>query len=299
MAAQCAAATWCFGLFLHGGVVLVATLFLAWWRATQNTSRTWFEFALDCSKQIVAAAWVGVVDMACAAALASHARPRGDCAGFAAGRVADATLGVLLQWLLLDSALSLSRRAGSKSFADRIATGVYWRGAGSRMKFSPESYIGQLTLWLAVVTVAKVAVSVLLWLAPGTASVADLLLSGFDTSRRVEVFVVMVCLPLVMTSAQFLITDTFLRRPPHTQYDTQQYIEPANVDFYGEDDAFVTPSVAGCFLCGTRAPQAYCGSRCASGPDVYETQYQISKDARVGLAVPVESWSAGSRKPPR
>lgn len=106
--------------------------------------------------------------------------------------------------------------------------------------------------------------SVLLWLAPGTASVADLLLSGFDTSRRVEVFVVMVCLPLVMTSAQFLITDTFLRRPPHTQYDTQQYIEPANVDFYGEDDAFVTPSVAGCFLCGTRAPQAAHGAAMGS-----------------------------------
>jgi len=250
MAAQCAAATWCFGLFLHGGVVLVATLFLAWWRATQNTSRTWFEFALDCSKQIVAAAWVGVVDMACAAALASHARPRGDCAGFAAGRVADATLGVLLQWLLLDSALSLSRRAGSKSFADRIATGVYWRGAGSRMKFSPESYIGQLTLWLAVVTVAKVAVSVL---SPGIASVADLVLSGFDARPQVEAFVVMICLPLVMTPAQFLITDTFLRRPPPTHYDMPQYIEPASVGFYGEDDALVTASLGGCFLCGTRS----------------------------------------------
>lgn len=178
-------------------------------KALERSDRTWVEFGLDTSKQILGGGWMHVANMLCAIIFSSTLPGVDECTWYAAQILVDTTLGVFVEWCLLrglDVVLKGLRMQGAAQLLD---SGSYRDASGG---FRPASYVGQLTVWLAIVTLMKMSMVELIWAVPIALYALDVALHALEPLPRLKLFVVMVCLPVVMNVLQMVLTDNFIKR---------------------------------------------------------------------------------------
>jgi hypothetical protein len=198
------------GIVIQGALILTAFLSLIVKKrfedATANTKyvRTWREFLLDSSKQIVGSGWVHILNLALSVRLKRKTEAGDSCDWYFANIVVDCTLGTLIEFLLF----VLFTRA----IIPFLFTFEECRDFESGHYTGKRSYFKQLSVWLVVVTSMKLIVYTILksyrdlilgW--------SDLALSRYGGAPEKKLFVVMIVTPLIMNTVQLWIIDNFIK----------------------------------------------------------------------------------------
>ena len=170
-------------------------------------ARTWTNFLLDSSKQLIGGLWVHVLNLALSVRL-KHRTELGDsCDWYFANIFVDCTIGTGIEYLLF---AFLIRFVIPFLFSD-----VEVRAFESGRYEDTRSYFKQLSVWLLVVSGMKVIVYAILkhyrdWIL----SCSDSLLDRWQDAPDTKLFVVMVVTPLVMNSVQLWIIDNLIKAKP-------------------------------------------------------------------------------------
>lgn len=201
-----------FGVLIQCALFLcvVSTLALKKCREDQlkiGAVRTWQEFLLDSSKQIIGAGWIHVLNLCCALILGDHFG--GDqCEWYWVNLMLDTTLGVAINYtLLLASTAALDACLGPS--AKSFHTGQY----RVRGQLQPDRFIKQLSVWLCIITCMKAFMLLLMFLlSKPLQTVASVVLKRFADTPTLKLVVVMIITPLFMNAFQFWVTDTFIKK---------------------------------------------------------------------------------------
>ena len=179
---------------------------------TAVNNRSWTEFLLDSSKQIIGGLWVHVLNIYLAVQLHKRETMGDSCDWYFANIVVDCTIGTAIEFIvyiiIMRGLIPLVLTSeGAKDFH----SGEY--GGTSFRDMSWPSYLKQLGVWILVCTIMKLAVYHLLrthadWFLWS----ADLLLSPRETDPARKLWIVMIFTPLVMNTVQLWIIDNFLKR---------------------------------------------------------------------------------------
>merc|ERR1712060_912267 len=151
--------------------------------------------------------------MGCAILFASRLYGVDGCTIYAANIIYDTTLGVAEEWALQVSFQWCLAKLQCHSAQTLLETGSYYvdDGKGGK-KIRYANYVCQLGVWLIIVTIMKVSMVALMQLIPDLVFGIDVLLGAFEHSPRVKLFVVMICIPMMMNTFQFVVTDNFIKK---------------------------------------------------------------------------------------
>ena len=176
-----------------------------------KSSRTWSEFILDSSKQMIGASWLHVLNIVFSFAL--HSIGGGDeCIWYWIHITMDTTLGVFVNYQLHKLIYKvLIPKFCSTELAAKFKSGDY--GTPGHIHWG--KYFTQLSVWIVIVSIMKSAM-VLIMLVTHVFLVgfASFILSPFSQGPDLKLIVVMVFTPLLMNTVQFWITDSFTRKKP-------------------------------------------------------------------------------------
>jgi len=186
------------------GVVSVTALG-AKWLLQGSTRRSLNVFIRDASKQLIGWAWIHALNIAFAEYLPAHVGVD-QCDWYGFTIAVDTTLGTLLLFLLLRAAQRLLMVTGSQA-AKEVAHFGNYKGEGTRVKEGV--FLRQLLLWVLLVSLMKVAMVALLRSLP-LAFLTLPLGQGIEDHPTVKLFVVMVAVPAVMNTMQYLVVDSFI-----------------------------------------------------------------------------------------
>lgn len=177
--------------------------------------RFFFDFLRDGSKQLAGAGWIHCLNIVFASGLgrALQSADTDACVYYFLNIVLDCTLGVAIEYWILQKLVAL--------LVDRfpeISTGHYRDENGF---FQVRYYVPQLALWIGVVTLMKVCILILIYVAnkPLTA-IAEAILDVVPVDNEERLIFVMVVAPLAMNALQFVLTDMFLKGRRHATLDT-------------------------------------------------------------------------------
>jgi len=186
----------------------LAILFFKFLR--DHGGRTFLEFAMDSSKQIIGAGWVHMLNLLAAVMLEATLADQGsECSWYWLNIVLDCTLGLATSYVLLRFLTALIQAQAPEHAAD-FRSGEYSVGA---RKVSPAVYIKQLVLWLAVLTLMKVCMLTLLVIGSGFfVALAELALWPLSCCPDLQLVYVMVVTPVFFNAFQFWVTDNFLKK---------------------------------------------------------------------------------------
>lgn len=208
-----------FALLMQGGLFFVTCSVLVWKKYVENGDRTWFEFGLDSSKQIAGAGWAHAANLLCAVIFAEELTGVDGCTWYAANIIIDTTLGVGVEYALLEGVKWLLKRFEFKAAEELLEQGSYW-GKGvrnSEREFRFANYACQLVEWLFIVTLMKISMVALMQTFPVLIYAINALFNSLAHMPRVKLFVVMICIPMMMNTFQFVITDNFIKKKPRQE----------------------------------------------------------------------------------
>jgi len=176
-------------------------------KLSEDTGRTWLDFSLDASKQLVGVIWAYLVGLLLG--LLPGAPQGAGCDGYWATVVVHATLGVYFQYLLLNLASFLLEDLTDNEGDFR--SGEYRHKTGL---FVPERYIKQLLVWLTCIAGAKILLLplMMLFLRADVMAVAGALITVLSWSPVLQLVVVTVITPCGMHGLQVWLTDSFLQK---------------------------------------------------------------------------------------
>jgi hypothetical protein len=217
----------------------------------EKSSRTWFEFFLDSSKQMAGASWLHVLNIVFSIILDSLGGDQ--CTWYWINITIDTTLGVFINYNLHRLIYKIIvPNLCSPQMASNFKSGEYGLSSG---KIHWGKYFQQLFIWIFIVSVMKCTMVVIMLLANvPLVELASFILSPFKTNPELKLIIVMVLTPLVMNMVQFWITDTFTKKKgppvasnsagtalkhPEANADSLEYEEvPLNntQDVYEEED---------------------------------------------------------------
>jgi len=200
-------------LCLFALVVLVLVVKKKWEDRGRSYSRPWLVFFLDCSKQLIGAGWVHLLNLACSEVLgeeqAETHTAMGSCEWYWISIVIDDTLGVLVEYYLLPAITAFA----VLTFGDRngdFRSGNY-RDPETGL-FQPVRYAKQLAVWLLVVTSMKVIMLVLMLLfRHPLQGIAKFVLRPVLRNPMAELIVVMIVTPFFMNALQCWVVDNFIK----------------------------------------------------------------------------------------
>lgn len=205
---ECSVLGGLFALAMQGLLFFVTCMVLVTKKYKEASDRTWFEFGLDSSKQLVGAGWTHVANMLCAILFAGKLAGVDGCTWYAANIIVDTTVGVFVEYLLLVGVQVCFVAFGCQAAVRALDTGSYYEGAA----FKWSRYVMQMIVWLSIVTVMKVSMVALMRVLPVIVFAIDDLLEVFEDRPQLKLFAVMICIPLVMNTFQFVITDNFIKK---------------------------------------------------------------------------------------
>jgi len=201
-----------FALLMQAGLGGITVSVLVTKKYLEHGDRSWFEFGLDSSKQIFGAGWIHVANMLCAILFAERLAGVDGCTWYAANIIVDTTLGVGVEWALLQGVKSIVIACRFQALQELLETGSYWRLADGERQFRVANYASQLVVWLLIVTLMKVSMVALMQVLPQVVYAINAALSVFASMPRVKLFAVMIVIPMMMNSLQFVLTDNFIKR---------------------------------------------------------------------------------------
>merc|ERR1712194_577979 len=180
----------------------------------EGAGRTWFEFGLDSSKQLLGAGWIHVSNMLCAIIFAGRLTGKDGaivdaCAWYAANIIVDTTVGVFVEWVFLLVVMKLVLACSCASIARMLESGSYYN---ENNEFELGRYVSQLVVWLGIVTAMKVCVVTFMRGCPVVVFAISSSLKPVEENPQVKLFVVMIIVPLMMNTFQLLVTDNFIKK---------------------------------------------------------------------------------------
>eukprot|EP00443_Scrippsiella_acuminata_P122260 CAMPEP_0115584504 /NCGR_PEP_ID=MMETSP0272-20121206/6718_1 /TAXON_ID=71861 /ORGANISM="Scrippsiella trochoidea, Strain CCMP3099" /LENGTH=191 /DNA_ID=CAMNT_0003019541 /DNA_START=111 /DNA_END=684 /DNA_ORIENTATION=- len=175
----------------------------------ENSDRTWFEFGLDSSKQIMGAGWIHVANLLCAVLFAGRLPGVDGCTWYAANIIVDTTAGVAVEWCLLRGLHHLLIGLRCVATAKLLDSGSYRDSSGA---FRPLAYVTQMVVWLSIVTCMKVGMVGLMKTVPVIVLLVNSALSSLEDTPKIKLVVVMIFVPLMMNTFQFVLTDGFIKK---------------------------------------------------------------------------------------
>lgn len=201
-----------FGVFIQ--VLLFAVccsvlIFKKQLEVKRGDTRTWSEFLLDSSKQLVGAGTIHLLNLVFASVLGGLGGSDA-CSWYFINIAIDCTLGVGIEYAILRMLTSyVLPSLLSPEEVSQFETGNYGHG----QKPDLIRYLKQLGLWVLVVILMKlVMVGVMVLFSPVLASAADILLSPLKNSQQAKLFMVMILTPLFFNALQFWLVDGFLKK---------------------------------------------------------------------------------------
>ena len=209
----------------------------------EKSSRTWFEFILDSSKQMIGASWLHLLNILFSFAL--HHLGGDECSWYWIHITVDTTLGVLVNYQLHKLIYKvIVPRFCSPAMAANFKSGDYGLASG---KVDWGKYFKQLFIWLAIVSIMKCTMVLIMVIAHvPLVALASLVLSPFKTNPDLKLIIVMVITPLIMNTVQFWITDSFTKkkapvadgpkRHPDASPDSLEYEEVPLTKMDGDDE---------------------------------------------------------------
>ena len=202
-------------LFVISGSVLLAR------KLCDAARRSWLEFGLDSSKQVIGAGWLHCINLVASIVPTLHsehwgggggggggAQPQqpyqGPCELYFVNLLLDTTLGVAIEAVLLRAVVGLIAH-------ERLdEPGEYYDDRG-RLRLGAFGW--QLLLWLMVVTAMKACITLIISVnVDAWQAFAVVVLAPVRSDPRLELLFVMVLAPGLLNAFQFLCTDAFLRK---------------------------------------------------------------------------------------
>lgn len=182
------------------------------------SNRTWREFILDSSKQIVGSLWMHVLNLFFAVHLHRKNLEGDSCDWYWINIVVDCTIGTYIEYILFrvtyryiiptlvkDSTARSEYESGTYDKNGTINSRMYWK---------------QLTVWLAICSSMKLVVLLFMSLAADPLiDLSDIFLDRFDANPLEKLIVVMVVTPLIFNSAQLWIVDNIIKRSERVNLD--------------------------------------------------------------------------------
>ncbi|CAE8588816.1 unnamed protein product [Polarella glacialis] len=207
--AECTVLPGLFGICIQGLLFVIVCGVLVF-KKTREPERSWRDWGLDSSKQIMGSGWIHILNLFCSTKL-DAILPQGDqCEWYWIQIMVDTTLGVLVEYAVLSLLLRLLEGI--------IENGHYFDEVEGKLQFSFKKYTEQMVLWLFVVTVMKFGMVFLMYAAATPLeAVAGYVLKPFMDNARSKLVVVMILTPMCMNAVQFWIVDNFLKA--HKDYD--------------------------------------------------------------------------------
>ena len=175
------------------------------------SNRTWNEFILDSSKQIIGSLWLHVLNLFFAVHLHRRNVEGDSCDWYWINIVVDCTLGTYIEYMLF----RLTYRYIIPAFVkDEITMSEYESGTYHQDgELNSRLYWKQLTVWLIICTCMKFIVLIFMKLASDPLiDLSDIFLDRFDENPWEKLVVVMVITPLIFNSAQLWIVDNIIKR---------------------------------------------------------------------------------------
>lgn len=230
-----------FSLLMQGVLLFCTCLVLVAKFIIQSGGRTWFEFLLDSSKQMFGAGWTHVCNLLCGVLFADELPGVDGCTWYAANICIDVTLGLVVEWLLLRAFQALLNSCRCRRAAALLKSGEYY---SSEADFQWTMYVGQLCLWLLIVSIMKMSMVFLLQEVPFIVDTFNVALASFSQTPKAKLFVVMIAIPLLMNSFQFIMVDIIIKKRDNRVED--QDLEYSKL---GGDEDHAAEASTTCFDC--------------------------------------------------
>mmetsp|Transcript_69267 Transcript_69267/g.202809 ORF Transcript_69267/g.202809 Transcript_69267/m.202809 type:complete len:246 (-) Transcript_69267:131-868(-) len=174
----------------------------------RSSRRPWPVFCLDCSKQVIGAGWLHLLNLLSATMLGRD-KVMGACEWYWLNIVIDDTLGVYVEYLLFCYITRALRRALSGE-AENFRSGSYRHSFSG--EFQLERYAKQLVMWLLVVSLMKVAMLLIMVICKTPLQrFTSFALWPVLASPTAELIVVMIITPFFMNALQCWVVDNFIR----------------------------------------------------------------------------------------
>lgn len=217
---ECVVLPGLYGLFVQGLLFLCCVGVLIFKKFTEGSQRSWFEFGLDSSKQIIGSGWIHVMNLACATILSHQVANADECEWYWTNIMIDTTLGVAIEyWLLRPITLGLKWMFCDTS--DDFEPGDYGTAGG---RFQIQRYAKQLLAWLVVVTSMKAIMVILMLIASSPLTmVARFVLRPFLNEPSLKLLVVMILTPLCMNAFQFWVVDNLIKKRKPNDYEMRAF----------------------------------------------------------------------------
>eukprot|EP00927_Polykrikos_kofoidii_P052754 TRINITY_DN4669_c0_g2_i1.p1 TRINITY_DN4669_c0_g2~~TRINITY_DN4669_c0_g2_i1.p1 ORF type:complete len:279 (+),score=54.86 TRINITY_DN4669_c0_g2_i1:117-839(+) len=210
MAGGCRVLPGFFGIVVQALLFAISVALLVFKKYREGPLRTWYEFGLDSSKQFFGAGWIHTMNLLCAIAFGGLLEKGDECEWYWINIMIDTTLGVYVQYILMQKTMVLLGKTLSGDKAEELRSGYYYNEHG---EFQVGWYVKQLALWLILVTAMKaIMVVVMLILCHPMHVVSHFLLGPFMKNAKLKLIVVMIVTPVCMNALQLWIFDNIIKK---------------------------------------------------------------------------------------
>jgi hypothetical protein len=214
-----------YGMFVQGLLFSCCTGILYWKKRREDAklgdlARTWTEFGLDSSKQFAGCAWLHIMNLVFASVQNALLQGGDQCTWYWINIMVDTTLGTFVEYCLLRVATAfIKKKFGSSS--SEFESGNY---KGEDGKVIWKRFFKQLLVWLLIVSCMKMLMVLFMFVFSGILLwVAGMVLGPFLKAPALKLLVVMVLVPIVMDGFQLWVTDNFIKRRQHSDYDGEEF----------------------------------------------------------------------------
>lgn len=195
--------------FLLGCLCIAVLIYKKHLETSKGVSRSWREFLLDSSKQLLGAGMIHILNLLFAAWFGGMSGVDA-CNWYWVNIVIDCTLGVGVEYVLLRVYIAyLLPLCFAGGDLEDFQTGDY----GDPYSPNVKRYVKQLCLWCSVVASMKIIMVILMAaFAFVFAPLSAWILSPLEDAPKAKLVVVMIVTPGGMNALQLWITDNFLRK---------------------------------------------------------------------------------------
>lgn len=198
---------------MQGLLLLIVCGILVYKKVSEAMHRTWFEFALDSSKQFIGAGCVHLMNLFFAMQLKGITKNGDQCEWYWVNIMVDTTLGTFVEYLLLICLGRMLEHFLDSKGAEEFKGGHYYEYAGHELVFKWGRYAKQLMLWLLVVTLMKISmVALMVIFNEAFEAVAQCVLNPMAARPQLKLAAVMIVTPMCMNAFQFWVVDNFIKK---------------------------------------------------------------------------------------
>lgn len=214
--------TYCIQFLL--GFLSLSALYVK--RKLEYPQREWRVFRYDVSKQIVGMGFAHIINMSIAIMFKSKYSMSDECRWYFLNFLIDVTAGVAINYLLLNFFKNMYKKYSWTS----LTTGEY---KASNRCYN-RSFVLQLLNWLLIILLSKAIILVLILIPMRNTldSFGKWFLGPVSHNNSIELFIVMILLPLIFNLTQFWIQDNILKGRKH--YIETCLIRPEQVHTTGK-----------------------------------------------------------------